>query len=220
MWPQWAPEIFKEYFKVNTFKKEHKNLIIPELVPRKRIVKYHEYEKVSQSQLVLLCSLNNLTDFERKYTIKLYSEILGGSSSSVLFSKVREDKGYCYYINSGVKAYDNILLINSGVEKKNIEPAIKLIRRCLKDINNGKVSDELIGSSRNTILSSIKASSDTPMGIINTALSRVLVGSDDMEERINNFSKITKEDIVKVSKKVSLHTILTLEDKEEEHEEN
>ena len=213
-------EIFKEYFKVNTFKKENKNLIIPELVPRKRIVKYHEYDKVSQSQLVLLCSLNNLTDFERKYTIKLYNEILGGSSSSVLFSRVREDKGYCYYINSGVKAYDNILLINSGVEKKNIEPAIKLIRRCLKDINNGKVSDELIESSRNTILSSIKASSDTPMGIINTALSRVLVGSDDMEERINNFSKITKEDIVKVSKKVSLHTILTLENKEEEHEEN
>ena len=218
--PSEMKEIFKEYFKVNTFKKEHKNLIIPELVPRKRIVKYHEYEKVSQSQLVLLCSLNNLTDFERKYTIKLYSEILGGSSSSVLFSKVREDKGYCYYINSGVKAYDNILLINSGVEKKNIEPAIKLIRRCLKDINNGKVSDELIESSRNTIISSIKASSDTSMGIINTALSRVLVGSDDMEERINNFSKITKEDIVKVSKKVSLHTILTLEDKEEEHEEN
>lgn len=213
-------EIFKEYFKVNTFKKENKNLIIPELVPRKRIVKYHEYDKVSQSQLVLLCSLNDLTDFERKYTIKLYSEILGGSSSSVLFSRVREDKGYCYYINSGVKAYDNILLINSGVEKKNIEPAIKLIRRCLKDINNGKVSDELIESSRNTILSSIKASSDTPMGIINTALSRVLVGSDDMEERINNFSKITKEDIIKVSKKVSLHTILTLEDKEEEHEED
>ena len=213
-------EIFKEYFKVNTFKKENKNLIIPELVPRKRIVKYHEYDKVSQSQLVLLCSLNNLTDFERKYTIKLYNEILGGSSSSVLFSRVREDKGYCYYINSGVKAYDNILLINSGVEKKNIEPAIKLIRRCLKDINNGKVSDELIESSRNTIISSIKASSDTSMGIINTALSRVLVGSDDMEERINNFSKITKEDIIKVSKKVSLHTILTLEDKEEEHEED
>ena len=42
----------------------------------------------------------------------------------------------------------------------------------------------------------------------------------DMEERINNFSKITKEDIIKVSKKVSLHTILTLENKEEEHEEN
>lgn len=213
-------EIFKEYFKVNTFKKENKNIIVPELIPRKRIVKYHEYDKVSQSQLVLLCNINNLTDFERKYTIKLYSEILGGSSNSILFSRVREEKGYCYYINSGVKAYDNILIINSGVEKKNIEAAIKLIRKCLKDINNGKISDELIESSRNTILSSIKSSSDTPIGIINTALSRVLVSSDDTEERIKNFNKVTKEDIIKVSKKVSLHTILTLEDKEEEHEED
>lgn len=213
-------DIFKEYFKVTTFKKENKNLLVKELVPRKRIVKYHEYDKVSQSQLVLLCSLNNLTDFERKYTIKLYSEILGGSSNSILFSKVREEKSYCYYINSGVKAYDNILIINSGIEKKNVEPAIKLIRKCLKDINNGKISEDILESSKNTIISSIKTSSDTPSGIINTALSRVLVSSDSTMDRIKNFSKITKEDIIKVSKKVNLHTILTLENKEDDHEED
>ncbi|MGM9875979.1 MAG: EF-P 5-aminopentanol modification-associated protein YfmF [Bacilli bacterium] len=213
-------DIFKEYFKVTTFKKENKKLLVKELVPRKRIVKYHEYNKVSQSQLVLLCSLNNLTDFERKYTIKLYSEILGGSSNSILFSKVREEKSYCYYINSGVKAYDNILIINSGMENKNVEPAIKLIRKCLKDINNGKISDDILESSKNTIISSIKTSSDTPSGIINTALSRVLVSSDSTTDRINNFSKITKEDIIKVSKKVNLHTILTLENKEDDHEED
>ena len=213
-------DIFKEYFKVTTFKKENKKLLVKELVPRKRIVKYHEYDKVSQSQLVLLCSLNNLTNFERKYTIKLYSEILGGSSNSILFSKVREEKSYCYYINSGVKAYDNILIINSGMENKNVEPAIKLIRKCLKDINNGKISDDILESSKNTIISSIKTSSDTPSGIINTALSRVLVSSDSTIDRINNFSKITKEDIIKVSKKVNLHTILTLENKEDDHEED
>ena len=213
-------DIFKEYFKVTTFKKENKKLLVKELVPRKRIVKYHEYDKVSQSQLVLLCSLNNLTDFERKYTIKLYSEILGGSSNSILFSKVREEKSYCYYINSGVKAYDNILIINSGIEKKNVEPAIKLIRKCLKDINNGKISDDILESSKNTIISSIKTSSDTPNGIINTALSRVLVSSDSTIDRIKNFSKITKEEIIKVSKKVNLHTILTLENKEDDHEED
>ena len=213
-------DIFKEYFKVTTFKKENKNLLVKELVSRKRIVKYHEYDKVSQSQLVLLCSLNNLTDFERKYTIKLYSEILGGSSNSILFSKVREEKSYCYYINSGVKAYDNILIINSGIEKKNVEPAIKLIRKCLKDINNGKISEDILESSKNTIISSIKTSSDTPNGIINTALSRVLVSSDSTIDRIKNFSKITKEDIIKVSKKVNLHTILTLENKEDDHEED
>lgn len=212
-------EIFKEYFKVNTFKKENKDLIIKELTPRKRVVRYKEYDEVNQSQLVILCSLNNLTNFERKYTIKLYSEILGGSSNSILFNKVREEKSYCYYIGAFAKAYDNILIINSGVEQKNIDSAIKLIKKCLKDITSGKVSEDLLTSSKNTIISGIKASSDTPIGIINTALSRVLVSSDDTEKRIKNFSKITKEDIIKVSKKVSLHTILTLE-KEEENENN
>ena len=54
------------------------------------------------------------------------------------------------------------------------------------------------------------------MGIINTYFSKVLMGTPNEEERIANFNKITKEDIVKVSKKVNLHTILTLESKEDE----
>lgn len=213
-------EIFKEYFKIITFKKENKNILVPELEPRKRIVRYREYDKVNQAQLIALCNLNNLTDYERRYVIKLYNEILGGSSNSILFKTVREKNSYCYYINSSVKAYDNILIIYSGVEDKNIDKCIKLIKKSLKDIRDGKIKDEDIESSKNTIISSIKSVSDNPIGIINTYFSKVLVGTDNEEERIEKFSKITKEDIIKVSKKVSLHTILTLEKKEEENEEN
>lgn len=213
-------EIFKEYFKITTFKKENKNLLIEELPSRKRLVRYREYDKVSQAQLIVLCNLNNLTDYERRYVIKLYNELLGGSSNSILFDTVREKNSYCYYINSSVKAYDNILLINSGVEGKNIDKCIKLIKKCLKDIKDGKIKDEDIEASKNTIISGIKSSSDNPIGVINTYFSKVLVGSDDKEERIQKFTSITKEDIVKVSKKVSLHTILTLENKEEEDGEN
>lgn len=213
-------EIFKEYFKITTFKKENKNVIVPELVERKRLVRYREYDNVNQAQLLVLCSLNGLTDFERKYTIKLYNELLGGSSNSILFETVREKNSYCYYINSSVKAYDNILIINSGVEGENIDKCIKLIKKCLKNIREGKIREEDLESSKNTIISAIKSSSDEPMGIINTYLSKILVGTEDESARIDNFAKLTKEDIVKVSKKVSLHTILTLENKEEEHGED
>ena len=209
-------EIFKEYFKVTTFKKNNKDLLIKELLPRKRIVRYHEYDKVNQAQLIILCSLNNLTEFERRYTIKLYNEIIGGSANSILFENVREKHSYCYYINSSVKAYDNILLINSGVEQENIDKTIKLVRKTLKSITEGKLKEENIISAKNTIISGIKSASDEPMGIINTYFSKVLVGTPNEEERIANFNKITKEDIVKVSKKVTLHTILTLESKEDE----
>lgn len=212
--------IFKDYFKVNTFKKDNKNIIVSELNIRKRLVRYREYDKVNQSQLTILCSLNNLTDYERKYVIKLYNEILGGSSNSTLFETIREKKSYCYYINSSVKAYDNILIINSGIEGKNIDKCIKLIKSSLKDMKDGKIKEEDINSSKNTIISAIKSSTDEPMGIINSHFSKVLVAADSNEERIEKFKNITKEEIIKVSKKVNLHTILTLENKEEEHGEN
>ncbi len=212
-------DIFKEYFKVTTFKKENKNVLVPELDIRKRLVRYREYDNVNQAQVLVLCSLNGLTDTERKYTIKLYNELLGGSSSSILFEEVREKNSYCYYINSSVKAYDNILIINSGVENENVDKCIKLIKKCLKNIREGKISDENLESSKNTIISSIKASTDEPMGIINTSLSKVLVGTEDDDIRIDKFSHLTKEDIVRVSKKVNIHTVLTLE-KEIEHGED
>ena len=213
-------EIFKEYFRVNTFKKVNKNIVVPELDIRKRIVRYREYDDVNQAQLLVLCSLNGLSDFERKYTIKLYNELLGGSSNSFLFETVREKNSYCYYINSSVRAYDNILIINSGVDVENIDKCIKLIKKCLKNIGDGKFKDTDIDAAKNTIISAIKSSLDEPMGIINTHLSKVLVGTEDNDIRIEKFSKLTKEDIVKISKKINLHTVLTLEKKGDEHGED
>lgn len=204
-------EIFKEYFKVNTFKKDNKKLLVKELDIRKRIVRYHEYDDVNQTQVLLLLSLNNLTDFERKYTIKVVNEMLGGSSNSILFSRVREDKGYCYYVNSSVKAYDNIMVINSGVESKNTEKCIKLIRRVLKEVKEGKFDQKVIDSSVNTIVSGINASFDNPIGIINNYFSKVLVGTEDADVRINKFRSINKDDIIRVCKKINLNSILTLE---------
>lgn len=211
-------EIFKNKFKINTFKKSNKNILVKELPIRKRIVKYKEEDNVNQVQLLMLCSLNNLTDYERKYVIKLYGEILGGSSNSILFNTVRVKKGYCYYINSMVKSYDNILIINSGIEKENVDKCLKLIRKCMKEMREGKFTDEVITSSKNTITSSIRASFDNPIGVINSYFSKILVGSDDPLERIDKFNNITKEELVKVSKKVNFYTVLTLEKGEENEE--
>ena len=204
-------KIFKEYFKVYTYKKTIKSLISPELKERQRLVRYHEHDKVNQEQIVILCSIKGMTDFERKYTSKLYSMILGGSSNSILFDEVREKKSYCYYINSSVQSYDNILIINSGVDSSNTEKCLKLIKKCLTMVANGKISDEVISSSKETITSSIASSSDDPLAIINKYMSRVLVGSLSDEDRIKCFEKITKEELIKFAKKVKIHTILTLE---------
>ena len=212
-------EIFRNKFKVDTFKKTYYDILVNELPRRKKIEKYEEFDNVNQTQLTILCSLHNLTDYERQYVIRIYNEILGGSSNSMLFENVREKNSLCYYINSDVKAYDNILFIYSGISNENIEKATKLIKKTMKDIENGNICDEVYNSAKETITSGIIASMDNPNGIINTYYAHELVGSELLDERIEKFNKVTKEDIVNVSKKISFYSMLTLQ-KGEDNENN
>ena len=204
-------ELFKKYFKVNTFKKGENDIIVPELKPRKRIKKILLNDSANQSQLTLLCSLNGLTDFERKYVLLVYNELLGGSSSSMLFDTVREKNNYCYYINANQKAYDNIMMIYSGIGIGNSKNVLKLINKTLKDISCGKFSDNLLNNAKETIVSGIKASLDSPSGIINTYYAMELVGSKSFDERMENINKVSREDIINLSKKISVHTLCLLE---------
>ena len=204
-------ELLKTSFKVNTFKKEDRNILVPELPNNGKIKKYLKEDSANQSQLTLLCTLSELTEFERKYTLLVYNELLGGSSNSLLFDTVREKNSYAYYVNSNAKAYDNIMLIYAGIEPGNSDNVLKLIKTTLKNITRGKFEDKLLESSKKTIISSINASKDSPAGIINTYYAMKLVDSKDFEERIQNIQKITKEDIIEISKKVAIHTMYLLE---------
>ena len=56
----------KEIITIDTYG-DNKNIIASELNLRKRVVRYREYDNVNQAQLLVLCNLNGLTDFERKY---------------------------------------------------------------------------------------------------------------------------------------------------------
>ena len=209
-------EIFKNNFKVETFKKSNNSILIDELPRVKKEQRYTELDDVNQTQLTILCSLNDLTDYERRYVIRLYNEILGGSSSSMLFDNVREKNSLCYYINSDVKPYDNILFIYSGISNENVSKALKIIKKTLDEVRNGKISDEVIDNAKETLISGIVASMDNPNGIISTYFAHELVNSDLDKERIDKINKITKQEIINVSKKVNIYSILTLEKGQED----
>ena len=163
----------------------------------------------------MFCSLNNLTEYERKYVLLVYNEMLGGSSNSLLFDTVREKNSYAYYVNSNSKAYDNLLLIYAGIEPRNSEAVLKLIKKTLQNISKGIFKDEVFNNSKETLLASIDASTDSPTGIINTYYARVLVNSDTFEERKKKINEVSKEDIIALSKKIALHTVYLLEGKSE-----
>ena len=212
-------ELFREKFKIETLKKVKNDILVKELPIAKKANTYKEYDDVNQTQLTMLFGISNLTEYERQYVIRVYNEILGGSSNSMLFENVREKNSLCYYINSDVKPYDNIMFIYSGISNENVAKATKIIKKTIKEIASGKISDEILKSAKETITSGIIASMDNPSGIINTYYAHELVGSALFEERIDKFNKVTKEEIINVSKKINLYSILTLE-KGEQNEDN
>lgn len=207
--------IFKENFKAYMFHPKRVDILVKELEPAKRIKKYKDIEDANQSQFTMLCSLNGLTDFERKYVLLVYNEMLGGSSNSILFDTVRGKNSYAYYVNSSHKAYDNILFIYAGVEPGNDEAVLKLVRKSLVDISKGKFNDELLEASKKAIISGITTSFDYPVGIINNYLAKVLVNSEDAEVRIRNIEKITRDDIIFLAKKVRPNAVYVLEGQHE-----
>ena len=159
---------------------------------------------------MLLYSIKNLSEYERKYVLLVYNELLGGSSSSVLFDNIREKNSYAYYVSSLAKAYDNSLIIYSGVEPSNEETVIKQIRKNVDAISKGKFAENYFENAKETIISGIIASTDNPYGIINTYFAKSLVGSASAEERIENIKKVSINDIITLSKKIKVHSSYAL----------
>ena len=209
--------IFKEYFKVSTFHKGELSLLVSELGKNRKNKLYREYDNVNQTQLTMLCNMSDVTDYERKYVLPVYGELLGGSSNSILFDTVREKNSYAYYVNALVKPYDNIMMIYSGIEKGNDSAVIKLIEKSLSSISKGKFDNDKLESSKKTLISAIESSLDNPVSIINNYYAKVLVGALDVNEKIEKIKNVSKEDIIAVSKKICVHTIFLLEASDEEN---
>ena len=210
-------QIFKEYFKVTTFHKGELSVLVDELPKNRKINEFREYDDVNQTQLTLLCNLSDISDYERKYVLPVYGELLGGSSNSILFDSVREKNSYAYYVNALVKPYDNVMMIYSGIENGNEKAVVKVIEKSLREISKGKFEIDKLEGCKKTLISAIETSVDNPISIINNYYARVLVGALDIDEKIDMIKKVSKEDIINVSKKISMHTLFLLEASNEEN---
>ena len=123
--PEEIKNIFKENFKVKTFHKVDNKVIVKELTPRAKTNIIREQDDITQIQLTIVCSLNSITEYERKYVSLVYTEMLGRSANSILFDTVRQKNCYAHYVTSFIKPYDNNMIILYGMNKDSKKKVIK-----------------------------------------------------------------------------------------------
>ena len=204
-------EYFINNFKINSFKKEKMNVLIDEVLPRKRVKVFKEEDDVNQTKIAIGLRFNDVSEYERKYVLYVYNEILGGSGNSLLFDTVREKNSLAYYINSIAQGYDNLLIIYTGIDKDRVDLGLKLIKKTIKDIEKGKFTLDMFNNAINMITSSLKLSLETQPSVINNYYAMNILNSDDINTRISKFEKVTKEDVINFSKKIKMDTIFLLE---------
>ncbi len=203
--------VIKEKLNFKTIKKEKRNLYLNHNYLPKKIKVVREKENITQSKLSIGCKIANLTEFERKYVINLYSMILGGGFNSRFLQIIREKYSLAYYINSSVLKADNLLLIQSGISVNNFDKVLKCIKKIIKDINNGKVTFEELEMVKSEYLSVLDEIYDNIDSILENYIATVLLDLDDLKIRKEMIKKVTIQDIINISKKVYMDTVYLLE---------
>ncbi len=82
---------------------------------------------------------------ERRYALSLFSALLGGGMSSRLFQEVREKRGLCYGIGSGVLFYSDTghLIIGSGTSADQANEMLEVTAAQIVDLIDGTSAEEL-----------------------------------------------------------------------------
>jgi len=163
-----------------------------------------------QSKLSIGCKIDNINDI--LYPLFLYNIILGASTKSRLFLNVREKLSYAYYINSGLILTDNLLVINSGIDKKNLMNVVNEIKKEMDNLKNGNILDEELDMAKKTYTNSLLMMLDNLSSITYTIAGFDILGRDNYLKRIEEINKVTKEDIVEVAKLIHMDTVFLLEE--------
>ncbi len=202
--------LIKDIFKFRVLKK----VKVPYLLDEKDVRNKREFnEKIdgSQSKLAIACRCNGLSDYERNYVLTLYNVILGGGSDSKLFKEVREENSLCYTIYSVPNKLDRLLLIQAGIDRNNYDKTVKLVIKDLEDMRKGKFDNGDISIAREYFNTALEEVLENPDRIIDNYLMMELIGTDTIEEKREMIKKVTKEEIIKVAKKIKIDTIFLLE---------
>ena len=167
---------------------------------------------VTQGKLIIGMDLD-IDDDNLRFDVMIYNSIFGGSANSKLFQNVREKASLAYTASSSYYRFKNNIFINCGIEIKNYEKALEIIKQQIEDMKKGDFTDEEVENAKKGIIASIKTIDDEQDTEITYFFSQELSKSKcNIEQYMQRISEVTKEKVVDVANKVSINTVYFLKD--------
>ena len=171
---------------------------------------------VAQSKLVLGFGVNSCETAEERAAARVMTALYGGTPSSKLFLNVREKLSLCYYCAARYDKAANIILVDCGVEKDNIEKAKAEILNQLNEIKQGTFELDQLDKTKNLLKNAFTTINDSPSTIEDWYLQRII--TNDIctpQEELARVMAVTAEDITTAANKVYEDAVYLLTGKEE-----
>ncbi|MGN0601445.1 MAG: EF-P 5-aminopentanol modification-associated protein YfmF, partial [Oscillospiraceae bacterium] len=182
------------------------NFNCPSIIKHEAVEIKEQYE-VNQSKMIMAFKTEN-EDF---YAQKLMCAMFGGTSFSYLFANVREKLSLCYYCSSHIAECKKTMIINSGIEKENVEKAKSEILHQFSLIADGDFSDELLENTKKALYNGFRSNYDSVLALNSWYFTQRVRGTqyspDEVNEIINN---VSRERVIQAAKSYTLDTVYVM----------
>lgn len=131
---------------------------------------------------------------------QIMNSVLGGSMSSRLFQKVREELGLAYTVYSYVSPYAEAgsLVVYAGVNAGNYLKSVDAIFDCIRDVKKKNISKEEFNRGKEQMVSSsVFAQESTSSQMLLYGKELIYSGKVyDFEERVKKIASVTLDDVL------------------------
>lgn len=206
-------EVVKEIQKRYIFKGD-KNYQIKYPVPMEEVKKEkvaRKKAKYNQSILVLGYNCNNLNFKEKQIIAPVISRLLSSGASGKLYKYLREEHSLCYYVYPDARAENDVLFIFAGIDAKNYDKALKLIKKAIDDIKKGNITKDELSNAKQGLITFLDTINDRQNNLIDDYYMTEIGFYPSLKERRKGVDKVTIKDIIKVAKHLKINTTFLLE---------
>ncbi len=145
----------------------------------------------------------------------LLAALLGGTTTSRFFTKIREKQSLCYYCSCASRRHLRTMVINAGVAPTNVDKLTAAVLAEIKDISENGVSEEELELTKIHEIEELRSFNDNPRAVSMWHSTDLLNETFySIEELIEEYSKVTPKRIQEACKGFVLDTVFTLMPKE------
>ncbi|MGJ7920997.1 EF-P 5-aminopentanol modification-associated protein YfmF [Neobacillus sp. LXY-4] len=145
------------------------------------------------------------------FALQVFNGIYGGFSHSKLFINVREKASLAYYAASRLESHKGLMMVMSGIDNKNYDQAISIIKEQMQAMKNGDFTDQELEQTKAVIKNQLLETIDTARGMVEILYHNVVSHKKiSLTQWLEQMEQTNRDQIVKVAEKIDLDTIYFL----------